>query len=240
MNEMAPPITVLAADDDPHIREVLRFTLENGGYTAILAGDGKEALEAFASHSPTVVILDIVMPEMNGVDVCKEIRKNSGAPVIFLTSKDDEIDRVVGLEIGADDYITKPFSPRELLARIRAILRRIVSHATPPEWARGNEDPSDTMIHGALSMNMESFKAYWLDQEVSLTPTEFSILKALLKYPGKVFTRDELMDRAYPGGEIVSDRTIDSHVRRVRKKFSDIGGEPVETVHGLGYRLGDC
>ncbi len=238
--KMNEGIRVLAADDDPHIREVLRFALENAGFGVTLAKDGKEALEMRLEKEPHLIILDIIMPEINGIDVCREIRKESETPVIFLTSKDDEIDRIVGLEIGADDYITKPFSPRELIARVRAILRRGANNSLSDLRTDKSEESKRWLKHGALSMDLDQFKAYWKKNEVSLTRTEFALLRTMLNHPGKVFSRDQLMDRAYPQGEIVSDRTIDSHVRRVRKKFAEHGGEPVETVHGLGYRLGEC
>lgn len=237
---MNDTVMVLAADDDPHIREVLRFALENAGFGVTLAKNGKEALKMSLEQKPHLIILDIIMPEINGMDVCREIRKELETPVIFLTSKDDEIDRIVGLEIGADDYITKPFSPRELIARVRAILRRAPLQSLSSVKTEQSEVAKRLLEHGALSMDLDLFKAYWKTREVSLTRTEFALLKTMLNHPGKVFSRDQLMDRAYPEGEIVSDRTIDSHVRRVRRKFAAFGGDPVETVHGLGYRLGDC
>jgi two-component system OmpR family response regulator len=233
-------LRVLATDDDPHIREALRFALDNGGYEVILAHNGEVALEKVRDQTPSLVILDILMPDMNGIDVCREIRKLSDVPVIFLTSKDDEIDRIVGLEIGADDYVTKPFSPRELLARIGAVLRRYRGSESLKTGLNNDPASANIMTHGSLVMDLDQVRAYWNKREVVLTRTEFAILRTMLNHPGKVFSRDELMDGAYPGGEIVSDRTIDSHVRRVRSKFGELGADPVETVHGLGYRLGDC
>ncbi|MEL6182202.1 MAG: response regulator transcription factor [Myxococcota bacterium] len=230
---------ILIVDDDPNIREVVRFALRKAGFQCIEAADGREALERFAQHEPDLIVLDILMPEMDGTDVCRAIRARSATPIVFLSSRDDEIDRIIGLELGGDDYITKPFSPRELVARVRAVLRRTTSTAPLPE--RTTASPTDNLLrHGLLSLDLDRFQASWGDAEVVLTVTEFGIVRTLLGYPGKVFTRDELMDGAYGHGTIVTDRTIDSHVRRVRRKFAQVGGEPIETVHGVGYKLGDC
>ena len=235
---MAGEPLVLVVDDDPHIREVVRFALEKGGFRVAEAGDGRQALSRFSDLHPDLLILDITMPEMDGTDVCRMVRAGSDVPIIFLTSRDDEIDRIVGLELGGDDYVTKPFSPRELLARVKAVLRRRVAvekagSADPPL-------PAGEMRHGLLSLNLDRFQARWGDREVALTVTEFGILRTLLGYPGKVFSRDELMTGAYEHDTHVTDRTIDSHVRRIRRKFSEAGGDPLDTVHGVGYRLGSC
>lgn len=234
---MAKKELILVVDDDPHILEVVKFALEKGGFRTAEAGDGKEALDRFRELEPDLIILDVMMGEMDGTEVCRAIRAVSTVPVIFLSSKDDEIDRIIGLELGGDDYVTKPFSPRELVARVRAVLRR---------WAAANalRSPSSRTTglirHGLLTLDIDRFQAFWEDREVVLTVTEFGILRTLLGYPGKVFTRDELISGAYDHGTYVTDRTIDSHVRRIRRKFGDLGGEPVETVHGVGYKLGPC
>jgi two-component system OmpR family response regulator len=179
------------------------------------------------------VVLDILMPELDGTEVCKRLRADPqarGVPIVFLSSKDDEVDRIVGLELGGDDYIAKPFSPRELVARVRAILRR--STAT--------EKSAAPLRHGKLSLDAERYKASWDGADVELTLTEFGILRTLLRRPGKVCSRDALMNEAYELHKVVSDRTIDSHVRRLRAKFAALGADPVETVHGVGYKLGPC
>jgi two-component system OmpR family response regulator len=156
-------------------------------------------------------------------------------PIIFLSSKDDEIDRIVGLELGGDDYLSKPFSPRELVARVRAILRRSATGPAAPAV------PSAPRLrHGRLALDTEQYKAVWDAQELTLTLTEFGILRTLLTRPGRVCRRDQLMDQAYELHKVVSDRTIDSHVRRVRAKFAALGVDPIETVHGIGYKLGPC
>jgi two-component system, OmpR family, response regulator len=168
--------------------------------------------------------------------VCKAIRRGSSVPIIFLSSKDDEIDRILGLELGGDDYITKPFSPRELVARVRAVLRRRVPTTASPESSEG----SRRIVHGRLSLDLDRYEAAWDGREVVLTATEFGLLRTLVGFPGKVYTRDELMDGGYAHDNVVSGRTIDSHIRRLRQKFAAAGGEPIETVHGLGYKVGPC
>lgn len=223
--------TVMVVDDDPHIREIVNYSLEKAGFHVALAENGKQALSVFDDKRPDLVVLDILMPEMDGTEVIKHLREKSAVPVIFLTSVDEEVDRILGLEMGGDDYMTKPFSPRELVARVKAVLRRTTR---PP-------DPGGQAVlnHGPVRLDLDRFKAFWNDAEVVLTVTEFRVIQALLSYPGKVYSRDELMDRAYPDGSVVSDRTIDSHVKRIRKKFEEAGGNPIETVHGMGYRIAE-
>jgi len=232
---MSPPTLILIVDDDPQIREVLRFALNKEGYATTEAGNGVEALEAFAQRHPDLLVLDILMPELDGTEVCRRLRATSRVPIIFLSSKDEELDRVLGLELGGDDYMTKPFSPRELVARVRAVLRR----------ARGEaeEAPGGTprrMRHGRLQLDLDRHQAFWGDEEITLTVTEFGLLETLMRYPGKVYTRDELMEGAYPDANVVSGRTIDSHIRRVRRKLAEVAADPIETIHGLGYKLGSC
>ena len=226
---------ILVVDDDPHIREVVCFALAKAGFHTLEAEDGKQAIDRFQATAPDLIILDIMMPEMDGTDVCRRIRQQSSTPIVFLSSKDDEIDRIIGLELGGDDYVIKPFSPRELVARVKAVLRRTVEN-----HERTEGDAPRNLAHGRMRIDLEAFKAYWDDREVVLTVTEFGILRTLLERPNKVWSRDQLMDGAYDLNRIVSDRTIDSHVRRVRAKFSALGGEPIETIHGIGYKLGPC
>lgn len=224
--------TILIVDDEPHIREVVSFALRKAGYRILEAADGKQALKLTGKENPDLVVLDIVLPDIEGTEICRRIRSASKVPILFLSSKSDEIDRVLGLELGGDDYLTKPFSPRELVARVRAILRRAetAASATAPEQLR----------HNLLQLDLERCRAVWDGRDVTLTVTEFNLLRALLGRPGKVYSRSELMDRAYENGSVVSERTLDSHVRRVREKFRAVGGDPVETVHGFGYKLGPC
>ena len=229
---------ILIIDDEPTIRDVLRYALEQAGYQVCEAGDGRRGLEMFRIEKPDMLILDIMMPYLDGTEVCREIRKSSQVPILFLTARDEEIDRVLGLELGGDDYMSKPFSPRELVARVKAIARRVMpEHNTA---LPNTEENARSYSYNALRIDGEAFKAYWLDKEVTLTVTEFGIIRTLIRRPGKVFTRDNLMDQAYGLNKVVSDRTIDSHVRRVRSKFAAIGAVPIETVHGFGYKLGSC
>jgi two-component system OmpR family response regulator len=230
--------TILVVDDDAGIREVVSFALRKAGYATVAAENGEIALARFTEERPALIVLDILMPELDGTEVCRRIRSGEqgrSTPIVFLSSKDDEVDRIVGLELGGDDYLSKPFSPRELVARVRAILRRSASAATPA----ADEHPK-RIRHGRLALDGEQYKAFWDAHELPLTLTEFGILKTLLARPGKVCRREHLMDNAYELHKVVSDRTIDSHVRRVRAKFSALGVDPIETVHGIGYKLGPC
>jgi len=222
---------VLIADDDGHIREVVRYALEQAGFGVLEAADGRETLAVAREQPVDLLLLDIIMPELDGIEVCRRLRADSEVPILFLTSRDDEIDRVLGLELGADDYVTKPFSPRELVARIKAVLRRV--------GARSGR-PTRLFAHGELRLDLERHRCHFRAAEVELTATEFALLQALLGHPGKVYARGELVDRAYGHEHHVTARTIDSHIRRVRKKLADAGARDlIETVHGVGYRLRD-
>src|ERR1041385_6592646 len=211
--------TILIVDDDAHIREVVAFTLEQAGFRTIEAANGLAAIERFEREVPDLVVLDILMPELDGTEVCRELRRRSRVPIVFLSSRDEELDRILGLELGGDDYVTKPFSPRELLARVRAVLRRARGEATPAQ-----EPSARVLRRGRLTLDLDQFKALWDDREIVLTVTELGVLRTLLARPGKVFSRDELMDGAYDSATVVADRTIDSHVRRGRAKFPPPGG----------------
>ena len=237
---MSKPPLILIVDDDPHIREVVRFALENAGFITAQAADGREAVEQFLSVHPDLVVLDILMPEMDGTEVCRQIRLQSVTPIIFLSSRDEEVDRIVGLELGGDDYVTKPFSPRELVARVKAVLRRAETNQAVTGQTEKKPSTKNVLRHGRLELDLDRFEAHWDGKPVVLTITEFGMIRTLLSYPGKVFTRDELISAAYTYDNVVTDRTIDSHIRRVRRKFADAGADPIETVHGLGYRLGPC
>jgi len=221
---------ILVADDDAHIREIVSFALERAGHRVREARDGREALAAFEQEAPDLVVLDIVMPEEDGLDVCRRIREHSAVPILFLSSRDDELDRVLGLELGGDDYVTKPFSPRELVARVKAMLRRATVTTAP-------RAPSDLLRHGALTLDLERYRCTWSELDVVLSATEFMLLRALLTTPQRVFSRSDLVERAYGHGHHITERTIDSHIRRIRKKFAAVGADPVETVYGIGYRI---
>ena len=226
---------ILVVDDDPHIRDVICFALEKADYKASIARDGKEALALFASQPVDLIILDIGLPETDGLGVCREVRKSSDTPILFLSARDEEIDRVLGLEIGGDDYVTKPFSPRELVARVGVILKRVGAANQSPSEARG------PLLQGALRLDPLHRSVSFDEQPVLLTAIEFDILKTMLARPRVTFSRDQIMATAYPPNIHVSDRTIDSHVRNIRAKLSQQGCVmAIETVHGVGFRLGPC
>jgi len=227
---------LLIVDDDPHIREVVRFALARAGYEIFEAADGLQARKAVREIEPDLVILDIVMPELDGSRLCTELRADGiDVPIIFLSSRDTEVDLLMGLELGGDDYLTKPFSPRELVARVKAVLRRTAadSSSAMPEQSRN-------LCHGRLSLDLDRHEAFWDGQRVILTVTELGILRTLMGRSGKVYRRQELIDGAYDDFHVVSDRTVNSHVRRVRRKFQAFGADPIETVRGVGYRIADC
>ena len=222
---------VLIADDEPNIREVISFALERAGFATVTARNGTEALQQVRRGPVDLIVLDICMPEMDGLEVCRQIRKTSEVPILFLSARDEEIDRVLGLEIGGDDYVTKPFSARELVARVNVILKR----------ARGGEKRPAALTHGAVRLDAARHSVWFGETALTLTALEFEILSAFLGRPELVFTREQLMEGAYGSGTYVSDRTIDSHIRNLRAKFADAGcASVVETVHGVGFRLGSC
>jgi two-component system, OmpR family, response regulator len=219
---------ILLVDDDPSLREVVRYALDRAGFEVVEASDGRIALDRFARNAIDLVVLDVLMPEMDGLEVCRAIRKTSQVPIVFLSSRGEEVDKVLGLEMGGDDYLAKPFSPRELVSRVKAVLRR-----TRPSTEQ-------TLVEAAgVKLDVEAFRVWAGEVEVQLTVTEFRILEVLARRPGRVFTRVELVQRAYEGPHHVSDRTLDSHMRRIRQKLREGGLDPIETVHGLGFRLED-
>lgn len=228
---------ILIVDDDPGIRDVVRFALRRAGFETLEAATGTAALALVSTSTPDAVVLDVMLPGIDGLDVCRAIRGQSAVPILFLSSRDEEVDRIVGLEIGGDDYLVKPFSPRELVTRIKVLLRRVGSAAPVPAATSGADR---TLRHGRLTLDLDYVRASWDGRDIALTATEFGILRTLMSRPGKVYSRDGLMDGAYAVEKVVSDRTIDSHVRRLRAKFAALGAVPIETLHGFGYRLGAC
>ena len=220
---------ILVVDDDGHIREVVRFALEKAGHAIREARDGAEALRAVEQRVPELIVLDIVMPEQDGLSVCRELRAKHRVPIIFVSSRDEELDRVLGLELGGDDYIGKPFSPRELVARVAAVLRRL--QPAPPESEQA------VLAHGPLLLDPTRHRCTCAGKELVLTVTEFALLAALLAAPGRVLARAQLVERAYGSGHYITDRTVDSHIRRLRAKLASAGCDPIETVYGVGYRL---
>ncbi|MEM7242628.1 MAG: response regulator transcription factor [Pseudomonadota bacterium] len=222
--------SILVADDDPQIREVLKLALERDGFAVTAVADGKLALQAFSTNSADLVILDISMPHLDGYQTLKELRKTSGVPVLFLSARDDEIDKVLGLELGGDDYVTKPFSPRELIARIRAILKRGIATET-----------NSAQTRGALRLNTQTRDCTFNTTPIKLTQSEFLILQKLLDKEGAVLAKPAIFDLLYNGNPNASDRTVDSHIRNLRSKLDAAGAkEAIETLHGIGIKLGPC
>ena len=223
---------ILVVDDDPQIRSVLRIALRQAGMTATEAGDGKEGLIKARSDRFDLIVLDIGLPQMDGLEVCRRLRLDNQTPVLFLTARDDEIDRVLGFELGGDDYVTKPFSPRELVARIKAILRR----AQP-----GNTSAEPLRRHGMLKIDPEKHVCEVGGTSVALTAREMGILAHLMSRPDQVLPRPALTDAVYGMNIHVSDRTLDSHLRNLRAKLAHVGcHDAIETVHGVGIRMGPC
>ena len=225
--------TILIADDDPHILEVIDYALSNAGFDTLAAKNGTLVLDLFNRKQPDLIVLDVGMPEMDGLEVCRQIRRTSQCPILFLSARDEEVDRIVGLEIGGDDYVTKPFSPRELVARVNAILKRSVVAAP--------HDEALVLEFGVIALDSARRICRVGDVAPDLTATEFNILFTLMRRPGIVFNREQLLDSAWSDNIHVSDRTIDSHVRNLRAKLRDAGcADAIRTVHGIGFQLDRC
>ncbi|MGO9817348.1 MAG: response regulator transcription factor [Acidocella sp.] len=230
--------TIALVDDDRNILTSVQMTLEAEGFQVRTYTDGESALQALLAKPADLAVLDIKMPRMDGMELLQKLRARSQMPVIFLTSKDDELDELMGLRLGADDYITKPFSQRLLLERIRALLRR---HDSTRAEATGAA-PASVLTRGDLTLDETKHQCLWKGKDIQLTVTEFLLVKALAQRPGMVKSRDQLIDAAYGENVYVDDRTIDSHVKRLRKKFRNIDGEfdQIETLYGIGYRYKDA
>ncbi|WP_247881059.1 response regulator transcription factor [Skermanella sp. TT6] len=232
------PQTIALVDDDRNILTSVSIALEAEGFEVRTYTDGDEALRGLTAKPVDLAVLDIKMPRMDGMELLSRLRQVSGLPVIFLTSKDDEVDEVLGLRMGADDYIKKPFSQRLLIERIRALLRR---EQMRRDKSAGGE-PSTVIVRGDLVLDPARHACTWKGQPIELTVTEFLLVKALAVRPGHVKSRDQLMDAAYGEHIYVDDRTIDSHIKRLRKKFKAIDGDfgQIETLYGVGYRYRDA
>mgnify|MGYP000066599998 CR=1 FL=1 len=218
---------ILIVEDEPKIAALLADYLQaHGGFRTRIAGRGDEALDAFRSESPDLVLLDLMLPGLDGIEVCKRLRAVSEVPIIMVTARVEEIDRLLGLELGADDYVCKPFSPREVVARVKAVLRRS---------AGGSKDTQSS----ALTIDGDRHLARYKGQPLDLTPVEFALLNALYTAPGRVFSREQLMDRMYSDYRVVSDRAVDTHVKNLRKKIAQKlpGQEIISTVYGVGYKF---
>lgn len=222
---------ILVVDDEPRIVRVLKGYLESAGFQVIAAYDGTEALAAFRHEAPDLIVLDLMLPEVDGLDVARAIRRESDVPLIMLTARVDETDRLIGLELGADDYVTKPFSPREVVARVRAVLRRV----------GGSEPASRTLSVSDIALDLDKRQVKVSGRQVELTPTEFDLLVTLMESPGRIFSRMQLLDKVqgytYEGYE----RTIDAHVKNLRQKIEEDPKRPgyILTVYGLGYKFAE-
>ena len=227
--------TIALVDDDRNILTSISIAFETEGYRIVTYTDGVSALDGFKTSPPDLAILDIKMPRMDGMEMLRRLREKSDMPVIFLTSKEDEIDELFGLKMGADDFIRKPFSQRLLAERVKVLLRR----STPKDGATSKEAEAKVLERGLLRMDPERHTCTWKSGPVTLTVTEFLILQALASRPGVVKSRNALMDAAYDDQVYVDDRTIDSHIKRLRKKFksADSGFDMIETLYGVGYRF---
>jgi two-component system alkaline phosphatase synthesis response regulator PhoP len=223
--------TVLVVDDEPRIVDLAREYLEHAGFAVLTATDGPSALRAARTRKPDVLVLDLGLPGMDGLDVARELRRDSTVPIVMLTARDDELDRILGLEIGADDYVTKPFSPRELVARIRAILRRVDRQ----------DEPGDRIEVAGVSIDVARMKVEVDGRTVELTPTEFQLLLTLARQPGRIFTRAQLLDAIHGLAFESYERAIDAHVKNVRHKLEPDPRRPryVLTVYGVGYRFAE-
>ena len=221
--------TILVVDDEPEIVRLVRAYLEEAGFRVVTASDGQQALYVARHEKPDLVVLDVLMPRMDGLEFTRRIRRERDIPIIMLTARAEETDRIVGLELGADDYVTKPFSPREVVARVRAVLRRTQA---PPEL-------SQVFHAGPLTLDRTTHTVTVSERAVDLTPTEFSILETLMSTPGRVFTRGELLEAAQGIAFEAYERTVDAHVKNLRRKVEPDPARPryILTVRGVGYRL---
>jgi len=221
---------ILVVDDEPKVADLIKAYLEKDGYDVMLSADGKDAVEKARGYKPDLMVLDLNLPEMDGIEVFRVVHTFSDMPVIMVTARDDEVDRVVGLQLGADDYVTKPFSPRELAARVGAVLRR---------YAEGNRSGA-RIVAGDLQVDFDRHEVKFRNEVVNLTAAEFKLLAVMARNPGRVFTRLQLMDSAFGETYEGYDRTIDAHIKNIRGKLDKIGGDtenPVVTVRGVGYKL---
>jgi DNA-binding response OmpR family regulator len=225
--------TILVVDDEPKIAALARDYLEHAGFAVITAATGRTALETIRRQRPDLVVLDLGLPELDGLDVTREIRRDSSLPIVMLTARDDELDKLLGLELGADDYLTKPFSPRELVARVKAVLRRV---DRPGPGSRGD---GEVIRAGELVLDPPRMRAELGDHQIELTPTEFQLLATLAAQPGRIFTRSQLLDAVHGVAFESYERAIDTHIKNIRRKLEPDPRVPrhVQTVYGVGYRF---
>ncbi len=223
--------TILIVDDEPKIVQLARDYLEHAGFTVLTASDGKSALVSVRTHQPDLIVLDLGLPQLDGLDVTRSIRKDSNVPIIMLTARAEETDKLIGLELGADDYITKPFSPKELVARVRTVLRRTETTDTTAEIIRAVD----------LTLDVPRMKLTRADETIELTPTEFQLLAALAHQPGRIFTRAQLLDAVRGVAFESYERAIDAHIKNIRHKIEPNSREPryILTVYGVGYKFAE-
>jgi len=220
--------TVLVVEDEASIASFVSLYLKNAGYGVRTASTGTEALSVAASDSPALIVLDLMLPDIDGIEVCKRIRQRSDVPILMLTARDEDVDKIIGLEVGADDYLTKPFNPRELVARVKSVLRRA---------APARQDPENAIIkHGDLTVDSGRREVRVGEEEIQLAPKEFDLLWELLDHRGLVLTRDQLLERVWGYTFAGDTRTVDVHVRQLRRKLGD--ASPIVTVWGVGYKVG--
>lgn len=223
--------TILVVDDEPKITQLVRDYLERAGFAVVTAGDGREALMRARTEHPDLVVLDLGLPHLDGLDVTRQLGRDADLPIIMLTARDDETDKLIGLELGADDYMTKPFSPRELVARVRAVLRR-----------RSSSSNAEVVRAGELTLDVPRMRAEVAGRFVELTATEFALLASMARQPGRVFTRSQLLDAIHGVAFESYERAIDAHVKNIRRKIEPLPHDPryLLTVYGVGYRLADA
>ncbi len=225
------PSHIMIVEDEPKIAQLLTDYLQNDGYQVSTLGEGTHAVETIKKQAPDFLILDLMLPGKDGLSICREVRQFSNLPIMMLTAKVDEIDRLIGLGLGADDYVCKPFSPREVVARVRTILRRLQQQ---PVVATENE-----LSYRGVTLYLDKYECTVQGQRIELTPVEFKMLRGFMSQPGRVFSRDQLMDFSYPDERIVSDRTIDTHVKNLRKKLAEYVSEEdlIHSIYGIGYKI---
>jgi DNA-binding response OmpR family regulator len=223
--------TILIVDDEPKIVQIARDYLENAGFSVISANNGETALASVRNQMVDLIVLDLGLPDMDGLDVCRNVRRNSNVPIVMLTARDEEADKLVGLELGADDYVTKPFSPKELVARVRAVFRRVEAAEKPPEIIRALD----------ITLDVGSMRLLVGDRNVELTPTEFQLLAKLASQPGRIFTRAQLLESIHGVAIESYERAIDAHIKNLRRKIEPEPSQPryILTVYGVGYRFSD-
>ena len=233
---MRPVKTILVVDDEPKIAALARDYLEHAGFAVVTAPDGRAAIEAVGRSRPDLVVLDLGLPIVDGLDVTRHIRRDSSLPIVMLTARDDEIDKLLGLELGADDYLTKPFSPRELVARVKAVLRRVDAGRQPDPGSR------EIIRAGDVTLDLPRMRTQIGGRDVDLTPTEFQLLSTMAAQPGRIFTRSQLLDAVHGVAFESYERAIDAHVKNIRRKIELDPHDPrhLLTVYGVGYRLTDA